>query len=338
MERIQIGHGSGGRLTQDLIKGVFLKHLLSPALNELTDAARIKIGNKSFAFTTDSYVVKPLFFPGGDIGSLSVFGTVNDLLMMGARPQAVSLGLIIEEGFPINLLNKITASASRAAKQAEVEIVAADTKVVGKNEADKIFINTSGIGEIIKGIRLSAKSIRPSDKIIINGPVGDHGLAILGQRQELNFDFRIKSDSAPLNNLVLGLLGKMRRDSGAIKFMRDPTRGGLATVLNEIAQSTDLGIILDENSIPVNKSVRAACNILGLDPLYIANEGKVVLVIDKNYVNMALDIMKRLPDGKDSCIIGELNKRYKGKAILNTCVGGERILDMLTSDPIPRIC
>ncbi|MEK9165491.1 MAG: hydrogenase expression/formation protein HypE [Patescibacteria group bacterium] len=339
MDRILIGHGSGGKLTSDLIKGVFLEHLKSPILRQLTDAARIKVTKKDLAFTTDSYVVKPIFFPGGDIGSLSIFGTVNDLLMMGARPLVVSWGLIIEEGFSINLLEKITKSVAYAARQSNVEVVTADTKVVEKGDADGVYINTSGIGQILDGVRLSAKSIRPGDKIIINGSLGDHGIAILGQRKELNFEFRIKSDSAPLNNLILGLLKNSKRfSSNAIRFMRDPTRGGLATTLNEIAQLTGLGIVIDEQNVPIKKSVKAACDILGLDPLYIANEGKVVLIVDKDKSEKILEIMKSLAGGRESRIIGEVSSQHKGKVILKTIVGGSRILDMLVSDPIPRIC
>lgn len=333
-DKILLGHGSGGKLMHDLIEGLILKYLKNPYLNQLTDASIIKFNNKKLAFTTDSFVVKPIFFPGSDIGELAVCGTINDLAVMGARPLFLSCAIIIREGFNISILEKIIKSLAEAAKKAKVAVITGDFKVVDKESCDGIFINTAGIGEIIGNVSLSMDNIKPTDKIIINGPVGEHGLAVLAARKEIDFSFNIKSDAAPLYGLIKPLL----KTSPGIKFMRDPTRGGLATTLNEITIKTGLGIVLDEARIPISKPVKSSAEILGLDPLYIANEGKVVLVVDKKYADKALKILKRHPLGKKAQIIGEVVKKPKEKVYLKTIVGGARIIDMLTSEMLPRIC
>ncbi|MBM3247857.1 MAG: hydrogenase expression/formation protein HypE [Candidatus Omnitrophica bacterium] len=333
-DKILLGHGSGGKLMHDLIKNLLLKYFRNPYLDELTDAAIIGLKNKRLAFTTDSFVVKPLFFPGGNIGKLAVVGTVNDLVMMGARPLFLSCAMIIEEGFSISVLERIVKSMKEAAKEAGVEIATGDLKVVEKGSCDGIFINTTGIGEVLDRVELSTAKIKTGDKIIINGSIGQHGLAVLSARNELDFDFKIKSDCAALSKLILPLL---IGDSG-IKFMRDPTRGGLATTLNEITDKTNLGIMLDEERIPVPQSVKAGCEILGLDPLYIANEGKVVLVVEGSKAKKTLAKLKKLPLGKNAQIIGEFVNKPQNKVCLRTSVGGIRIVDMLASEILPRIC
>ncbi|MBM3251642.1 MAG: hydrogenase expression/formation protein HypE [Candidatus Omnitrophica bacterium] len=333
-DRILLGHGSGGKLMHDLIENLFLKYLNNPYLKDLSDAAVVKFKNRRLAFTTDSFVVKPLFFPGGDIGKLAVFGTVNDLAVTGARPLFLSCAMIVQEGLPISVLEKITKSLAEAAGKAKVEIITGDFKVVEKESCDGIFVNTAGIGEIVEKADISMKNIKPGDKIIINGPIGQHGIAVLAARKELDFNFKIKSDCADLSGLVIPLL----KETSGIKFMRDPTRGGLATTLNEITDKTGLEIFLDENKIPISKSVKASCEILGLDPLYIANEGKVVLIVDSKKAENILKKIRRHSLGKYSQLIGEVVNKPKGKVCLNTSVGGRRIIDMLTSEMLPRIC
>lgn len=332
--KISLGHGSGGKLTHDLIKNLFLKKLSNPILAELTDAAIIELNKKKFSFTTDSYVVKPLFFPGGDIGKLAIFGTVNDLAVMGAKPLFISCGLIIEEGLDYATLEKVIDSIEEAKKIAGVEVVTGDTKVVEKGGADGLFVNTSGIGQILDGIELSVRNIKVGDKIILNGPLADHGISILSRREGFEFEPEITSDCAPLNELILKIL----MASKGVKFMRDPTRGGLATTLNEIVEGASFGIIIDEEKIPMREPVRAACELLGLDPLYIGNEGKVVIVIDGKKAKSVCELMRKHPLGKETQIIGEITGGPKGKVCLKTVVGGRRVLDMLVTDQLPRIC
>jgi hydrogenase expression/formation protein HypE len=334
MDKILLGHGSGGKLMHDLIKDVFLKHLSNPYLEKMADAARIDFGREKLCLTTDSFVVKPLFFPGGDIGKLAICGTVNDLTVMGARPRFISCAMIIEEGFAIKTLEKITRSLAGQAKIAKVEIVTGDVKVVEKGACDGIFINTAGIGEVLPGVNLSASLIRPGDKIIINGPLGLHGIAVLAGRKQLDFDFSIKSDCAALNGLLLPLL----KDPGAIKFMRDPTRGGLATTLNEICQAAGLAIMLEEKNIPISPSVKSACEILGLDPLHLANEGKAIIIAAGKKAEGILRQLKKHPLGKNSRIIGQIEGSPRGKVYLKTLSGGRRIVDMPVADSLPRIC
>ncbi|NQV04266.1 MAG: hydrogenase expression/formation protein HypE [Candidatus Omnitrophica bacterium] len=329
MKKITLSHGSGGSLMHDLIKGLFLKNLANPFLNKLGDAALV---DKNLAYTTDSFVINPIFFPGGDIGKLAVCGTVNDLSVSGARPKYLSCGMIVEEGFDYKDLEKITLSIKDTCKSSGVSVVAGDFKVVEKGAADKIFINTSGIGEIFKEARLGAGYIKPGDKIIINGTVGDHALAVLVAREELKFKSKILSDCVPLNGLISSVIC---RD---VRFMRDPTRGGLATTLNEIAEGCGYNISIDESRIPVKESVKVLCEALGLDPLYMANEGKVLAVVSRNSASKILSRMRKHPLGKNSKIIGEVEKEKRKRVYLKTMVGGTRILDMLQGEQLPRIC
>lgn len=331
--KILLGHGSGGRLTHDLIKELLLKNFSNPVLRELGDSARIDY-KEALAFTTDSFVVTPLKFPGADIGKLAVCGTINDLVVSAANPEYLSLGLIIEEGFSCNLLRGIIKSISYHAKKAGVSIVTGDVKVVQKGACDKIFINTSGIGRIVKGKGSSVKNIQPGDNIIITGDIGRHGVAVLSARMDLGPGLSVKSDCAALNGLILPVLYK----TSAIKFMRDPTRGGLATTLNEIVQESGLGIVVNEKMIPLSGRVRAACEILGIDPLYMASEGIAVIIARKKGAQGIVDRLRRHPLGKRARIAGEITPDAKAKVILNTGLGTRRVLDMLTDEPLPRIC
>lgn len=317
----------------NLIKDSLLKKLNNPILKELSDSALINY-RQVIAFTTDSFVVSPLNFSGGDIGKLAVCGTINDLVMLGATPEYLSLALIIEEGLDYQILEKIVDSISISVKKAGVQIVTGDLKVVEKGACDKIFINTSGIGRIIKSKKLSLKNIKPKDKIIITGGIAQHGLAVLAKRKELDLGFNIKSDCAALNGLILPILEKTE----AIKFMRDPTRGGIATTLNEIAENCGLGIIIEEKNIPISPKVRAACELLGIDPLYVGNEGRAILVVEEDSAKKILSLLRKHPLGKNAQIIGTVVKEPKGRVILNTILGTQRIVDMLTSEPLPRIC
>jgi len=331
--KILLGHGSGGRLMHSLIKDLLLKKLNNPILKELSDSALINYKDR-IAFTTDSFVVSPLFFPGGDIGKLAVCGTVNDLVMLGALPEYLSLALIIEEGFDYNTLEKIIDSISINVRKAGVYFVTGDIKVVEKGACDKLFINTSGIGRIIKDKKLSIKNIEPNDKIIVTGNIAQHGLAVLAKRKELDLGFNIKSDCAALSELLIPVLKKI----DAIKFMRDPTRGGVATTLNEIVESSKLGIILEEKNIPISTKVRVACELLGIDPLYVANEGRAILVVKKVGAKKVLNLLRKHPLGQNAQIIGTVVNKPKGRVIINTILGTQRIVDMLTSEPLPRIC
>ena len=333
-DKILLAHGSGGKLSHQLIKEVFLPYFDNTWLRELTDAAVFSVAPKKLAFTTDSYVVNPIFFPGGDIGKLAICGTVNDLAMMGAKPLFISCAFIIEEGFGISLLKKIVASMKKEAQAAQVKIVTGDTKVVEKGSADKIFITTSGIGILDSSLSLSVKKIKPGDEIIISGTIGDHGVSILSQREDLGIKGNIKSDCASLWGLVKGI----RNAKSAIKFMRDPTRGGIATTLNEIAQQTKLGIEVFEEKIPIRDEVKGICEMLGFDPLYLANEGKMLAVVDSNYSQKVLAAIRKHKHGHKAQIIGRIAKEPKGKVYLSTSIGGQRILDMLIKEPLPRIC
>lgn len=317
----------------NLIKKLLLKKLNNPWLRELSDSASLNYKDR-LAFTTDSFVVNPLKFPGGDIGKLAVYGTVNDLVMLGAVPEYLSLGLIVEEGLDYALLEEIVDSISLHAKKAGVYIVTGDIKVVEIDACDKIFINTSGVGRILRNRNLTLKNIRPGDRIILTGNIGQHGLAVLSKRKGLDLDLRIKSDCASLNSLLIPILKK----TDAIKFMRDPTRGGVATTLNEIVEGTRLGITIEEKNIPISNKVRIACELLGIDPLYVANEGTAILVVEKNAAKKTLGLLKRHPLGRNARIAGEVSKEFKGKVVLNTIVGSQRFVDMLTSEPLPRIC
>ena len=330
MKQIEIGHGSGGRLTRDLIKNIFLKYINSEELDPLEDAAILNLRHQRTAFTTDSYVIRPLFFPGGDIGKLSVCGTVNDLVVSGAVPKYVSLGFIIEEGFSLESLEQIAKSIGEAAKDAGIRIVTGDTKVVEKNKCDGMYINTSGIGEVMRAMPLS--NISDGDAIIITGTVGDHGTSIALAREEFSIEAGVQSDCAALHDLLTPLF-----ETDGIKWMRDPTRGGLATVLVELSESLGYGVHLYEDRVPVREDVRFISDMLGYDPLYLANEGKAIVITSGESANKVLEILKRHPLGNNAALIGKVSSKCKGVR-LKTRIGGERLLDMLEEDMLPRIC
>jgi hydrogenase expression/formation protein HypE len=333
-EKILLAHGSGGKLSYDLIQQIFLPQFSNPFLQPLDDSARINNHRGPIAFTTDSYVVNPLFFPGGDIGKLAVCGTVNDLSMVGADPSHLSLSLIIEEGFSSELLKKIVFSIRETVQQAGVNIVTGDTKVVEHGAADQLFINTSGIGWIRPGIRLSGTNARPEDRILLSGYLGDHETAILSAREGFKFQGTLKSDCAPLNDLVK----KMLHACPSIRCMRDPTRGGLATTLNEIASMSNVGMVIEEKDIPIRESVRGICELLGLDPLYLANEGKLIAICPPDEADRLLEVINGHPLGAHGKIIGRVTAENARRVILHTLIGGHRILDMLTGGQYPRIC
>jgi hydrogenase expression/formation protein HypE len=333
-DKILLSHGSGGKLSYNLTKDLFLANFDNPHLKKLDDGAILNINGLKLAYTTDSYTVDPLFFNGGDIGELAVNGTVNDLSMCGAEPLYLSCGFILEEGIAFTLLQKIVESMKRAANIAKVNIVTGDTKVVNKGAVDKIFINTSGIGVIKKGINISGSNAQIGDLIIINGTIGDHGITVLSEREGLKFETTIKSDTAPLSSLVKDMLNV----SKDIHVLRDPTRGGLSTTLNEIALSSKVDIEINEGDIPIQEEVRAACEILGYDPLYLANEGKLVAFVPSEIALEVFKKMRKSKYGKESKIIGRVVKKSEGKVYLNTGIGGKRIVDMLTGEQLPRIC
>ncbi len=332
--QILLGHGSGGKLTAELIEKVFLPAFGNEHLNRLDDAAAIAFGEHRIAFTTDSYVVTPIFFPGGDIGSLAVNGTINDLSMVGATPRALSLAFIIEEGFSTSELRQIVESIRDAAASAGVKIVTGDTKVVGKGSGDKIFINTSGIGLIPEGVDLSSANVVDGDEILLSGTIGDHGVAILSQREGLEFEGPLASDTAALHSLVADMLAASR----AIHALRDPTRGGLASTLVEIASRQGLGMEIDEDALPVRDSVRGACEMLGLDPLFVANEGKLVAFVPREHSEAVLAAMRNHPLGRDAVRIGRVVTDKVGRVRLRTPIGGERILELPFGELLPRIC
>jgi hydrogenase expression/formation protein HypE len=333
-DTVLLGHGSGGKLSADLVRDIFLPAFQNSALEKLNDQAVLDIAGLRVAFTTDSFVVKPLFFPGGDIGSLAVHGTVNDLAMGGATPLFLSAGFIIEEGLSMNVLRRIVNSMQQAASDAGVQVVTGDTKVVERGSADGLFINTTGLGIVPQGLRLSADEARPGDKVILSGCIGDHGIAILAQREGLEFESEIQSDSAALHLLV----AEMLTVSDGIRCMRDPTRGGLSSALNEIAAQSHVGIELREEAISVRDEVRGACEMLGLDPLYVANEGKLVAIVSSSAACAVLEAMQRNPLGQDARIIGAVQEQHKGLVTMRTCLGTTRIVDMLAGDQLPRIC
>lgn len=335
-KNILLGHGSGGRLSHDLIKEMFVKHFSNEILEQQTDAAVLKINSERLSFTTDSFVVDPIFFPGGDIGKLAVAGTVNDVAVSGAKPLYLSTSFIIEEGLPFKDLEAIVKSMALEVEKAGVKIVTGDTKVVNRSKCDKVFINTAGIGILPeKNIHIgSGKNIQAGDKIIVNGTLADHGMAVMAAREELSFTTDIKSDCACLNHLIKNALNV----SDNVRFMRDATRGGLATVLCELSESKKFGIEINEETLPVNENVRGMCELLGFDPLYVANEGKVVFVVANEDADIVLEALKKNELGKESAIIGEVVNDHKGKAWLTTGIGGRRIIDMLAGEQLPRIC
>ncbi len=332
-DSILLAHGSGGKLSHELIEKKILPFLANPALNKLDDSAIFEASGR-LAFTTDSYVVNPIFFPGGDIGKLAVCGTVNDLAMNGAKPLYLSLSAIIEEGFSLSELERILQSIKKAAEEAEVSIIAGDTKVVNRGKADKIFITTSGVGIILPGVDISGTNARVGDKVLLSGTIGDHGIAIMSQREGLRFAMNLESDCAPLNKLV----SQMLQVSSKIHCMRDPTRGGLATILNELARQSRVGIFIEEDKIPIKDEVKAACELLGLDPLYVANEGKLVAIVDTTDADKIVTQMRKNPYGRDAVIIGEVTKEHPGKVIMKTKLGPTRVVDMLSGELLPRIC
>lgn len=332
-DRILLDHGSGGKMSHKLISDM-LPIFDNSVLSRLNDGAIFDIEGKRLAFSTDTYVVDPIFFPGGNIGDLAVNGTVNDLSMCGATPLYLSIGLIIEEGFPMTDLEKILKGMGIAAEKAGVTVVTGDTKVVPKGAADKIFINTSGVGRIPKHVDIQSHKACPGDKIILSGSVADHGITILTQREGIAFDSPILSDTAPLNHMVKRMLSV----SKDIHVLRDPTRGGVGTALNEIAEKSEIGIRIYEENIPIKDEVAGICELLGFDPLYVANEGKLLAFVGPDHADEVLSAVREDMYGKDACIIGEVISDYPGKVIMQTRIGGRRIVDMLTGEQLPRIC
>jgi hydrogenase expression/formation protein HypE len=337
-KQIVLGHGSGGKLTADLIDNIFLPAFRNPTLDRLDDQAVVTIGGARLAFTTDSFVVTPIFFPGGDIGRLAIHGTVNDLAMCGARPLYLSAAFILEEGLAVGDLRRVVESMRTAAAEAGVQLVTGDTKVVNRGKGDQIFITTTGMGVIEHDISISADRARPGDKIILSGYIGDHGMTIMSQREGLEFESSIESDCAPLNGLVTAMLATASSANDFIHTLRDPTRGGVATTLNEIAKHANVGVVLDERAIPVRESVKGACEVLGLDPLYVANEGKLLAMVVPEMADAVLEQMRRHRLGQDAAIIGEVVEAHGGMVLMKTQIGGTRVLDVMFGEQLPRIC
>jgi hydrogenase expression/formation protein HypE len=332
---ILLDHGSGGLASQQLISGLFLKYLDNQTLHSLEDSAILANKPGRLAFTTDSYVVDPIFFPGGDIGKLAVHGTINDLAMRGATPYCLSLGLILEEGFAMDDLERIIISISEACRKAGVPVVTGDTKVVPKGKGDKIFINTSGIGFVPEDINISSKQAKAGDAVIISGSIGDHGITIMTRRAGIAVQGDLQSDTMPLHTLVAKLLQDL---PGAVHTLRDPTRGGVATTLNEIAENSGLSIELCDEALPIRPQVRAACELLGLEPLYLANEGKCLVIVDGAQAAAALALMQSTAEGREAAIIGKLTAGKAGRVVINTPIGGTRVVTPLHGHPLPRIC
>ena len=334
-ERILLAHGSGGSMSRALVEELFLRAFDNPILSHLDDQAIFDSPHSKIAFTTDSYVVSPIFFPGGDIGKLSVCGTINDLAVGGARPLYMSASFIIEEGMDMDELRSIVHSMAETAASSGVEIVTGDTKVVERGKADKVFINTTGVGVIKDGIDLSPSRIKAGDAIVVSGTMGDHGMAIMAHREGIQMEIPIESDCAPLHGLIQELLSEC---GDSIHAMRDPTRGGLATILNEFSHSCNLAMLIREVDVPVREEVRGACEILGFDPLYLANEGKVVVICSRDSAHRVVEIMRQSALGRNAALIGEVLDEPRGKVLLETTVGNRRILDMLAGEQLPRIC
>lgn len=336
-KQIVLGHGSGGKLTADLIDGIFLPAFRNPILGKLDDQAVLTIDGVRLALTTDSFVVTPIFFPGGDIGRLAVHGTVNDLAMSGARPLYLSAAFILEEGLSIDDLRRVVGSMKTAAAEAGVQFVTGDTKVVNRGKGDQIFITTTGVGVIERNVNISTDRTCPGDKIILSGHIGDHGMTIMSQREGLEFEGVIESDCAPLNGLVAAMLA-VSPGNDFIHTLRDPTRGGVSTALNEIAKHANVGMELDERKIPVRESVKGACEVLGLDPLYVANEGKLLALVTPEMADAVLGQMQQHPLGQDAAIIGEVVGTHRGMVLMKTEIGGTRVLDVMFGEQLPRIC
>jgi hydrogenase expression/formation protein HypE len=342
-EHVLLGHGSGGKLTADLIQRVFLPLFGNDVLSRLEDQATVRLSPHNgqngrheprLAFTTDSFVVRPLFFPGGDIGSLAVHGTVNDLAVGGAIPLFLSAAFIIEEGLPMSDLRRIVTSMRGACDEAGVQLVTGDTKVVDRGKGDQIFITTSGVGLVPEGVTLSISAARPGDKLVISGTLGDHGIAIMSQREGIEFETVLQSDSAPLNGLTRAMLAACP----SIRCMRDPTRGGLSSALNELAVASKVGVKIDESSIPIRPEVHAACEMLGLDPLYVANEGKLMAVVPSTDADRLVTLMREHPLGRNAAVIGEIVDEHRGMVIMRSVIGGDRVVTMLAGEQLPRIC
>ncbi len=331
---IVLGHGSGGRLSADLIQHLFVPLFDNPALSGLNDQAVLDVNGARLAFSTDSFVVNPLFFPGGDIGSLAIHGTVNDLAVSGAQPLFISAGFILEEGLPMDDLGRITTSMAHAAKAAGVQVVTGDTKVVNKGHGDGIFINTAGIGLVPVDLNIAADQARPGDVVIISGTIGDHGMAIMSVREGLSFETELVSDSAPLHTLIADMLAVTRE----IHCLRDATRGGVAAVLTELAEKSQVGFVLEESVLPIRPAVMAACEMLGMDPLYVANEGKIVAVVPADQAEAVLAAMRRNQYGQDAAIIGRVVEDHPGMVLAQTGIGGRRVVDMPLGEILPRIC
>jgi hydrogenase expression/formation protein HypE len=333
-ELITLAHGAGGKATRALVEQLFLEELSNPLLEPLGDSALLEVNGARLAFTTDSYVVKPIVFPGGDIGELAVNGTVNDLAVAGARPVALSAGFVIEEGFEVARLRELAASMARAAERAGVPVATGDTKVVERGKADGLYVNTAGIGVVPTGVELGAARARAGDRVLVSGTLGDHGMAVMIARGELQLEVELESDTAPVHELAASLLEL----GGAVRWLRDPTRGGLATALNELARESGLAVALDEASLPLRPAVIGACEILGIDPLYVANEGKLVAVVAPESADDALARLRAHELGAQAALIGEIRPEPEGLVVLDTAFGGGRIVDMLVGDPLPRIC
>jgi hydrogenase expression/formation protein HypE len=330
-----LDHGSGGLASQNLIADLFLKYLKDPFLNQLEDAAVMPAQQGRLAFSTDSYVVDPVIFPGGNIGELAVNGTINDLAMRGAKPLCLSLGLILEEGLALDQLEKIIKSIAKAADYAGVPVVTGDTKVVPSGKADKIFINTSGIGVVEKGVEVTTTRAQEGDIILLSGTLADHGITILTSREGLQIGGNVKSDTRPLHYLTQKMLAQ---EHDAVHTLRDPTRGGLGTTLSEIAKSTNLCMEIDEQNIPMHSEIRSACELMGLDPLYLANEGKCMALVAADHAEKILQTMQSVKEGKNSAVIGRVSKKYPGRVVLATVSGGSRLVEPLSGEPLPRIC
>jgi len=332
-DTVLIGHGSGGTLSRDLLNRLFLPDLGKAAPRALDDSAVVVMNGQRYALTTDSHVVSPLFFPGGDIGRLAICGTVNDLAMVGAKPIALTCGFVLEEGLSFDILQRIVTSMKETAEEAGIYIAAGDTKVVGKGGADKIFINTSGIGKISEGVNISGANAQEGDVIILSGTLGDHGIAVLSARENLGFETKLESDVAPLNHLVDAMIS-----AGDIHVLRDPTRGGLATSLVEISEQSNVTIEIEEETLPVKPAVKAACEMLGFDPMFIANEGKLVAFVKESDADKVLDVMKSTKYGENAVVIGKVTGTGKSQVRLKTAIGGTRLVDMLPGEMLPRIC
>jgi hydrogenase expression/formation protein HypE len=333
-ELVTLAHGSGGKATRALVENLFVEELGNPLLTPLGDSAVLELNGTRLAFTTDSYVVKPIFFPGGDIGELAVNGTVNDLAVAGARPVALTAGFVIEEGFPIADLRRLAASMAQAAAAAGVSVAAGDTKVVERGKADGLYVTTSGVGVIPDAVSLSPERVRPGDRVLVSGTLGDHGMAVMVARGELELEVDLESDTAPVYELT-GALLELGDD---VRWMRDPTRGGLATALNELAEQAGVAVVLEEPALPLRPEVVGTCEILGIDPLYVASEGRLIAIVAEEAANDALAILRSHPLGAEAAIVGDVRAEPEGFVLLQTGFGGSRVVDMLVGDPLPRIC